>query len=129
METVELQGSEKQIEWATSIRNNMLEAITIIDYYKKEEKIINSKVATRVLTTLEDFKKIIETEVSAKWFIENRTLTMEVDMLGGDTKQVIRYYSLFLNGIVGKEDDDSKNAKIAGKMFKMVEKDFFNYHK
>lgn len=74
MELPQLIGTEKQIAWATTLRVQFIEKITrIADEREKDYSVYHegkhSKKAKRYIETLD---YIIETETSAKFFIDNR---------------------------------------------------------
>ena len=123
----ELIGTEKQIAWAEEIRKNMLEALTIIEFYKQNEKIMSSASPLRVIKALEDFKVKIENETNATYFINNRNLVGNSSMLGGEDRKVLSFSKLFLEGFAGEEEFAEKNYRLVSKMNKMVENKFYNY--
>ena len=72
---VELIGSEKQIKWAEKIRIAKIEEASASKekneaLVKKQGKL--NKVTENFLTNIENFLARVETETSAKWYIENR---------------------------------------------------------
>ena len=74
-EMVELKGSEKQIKWATDIRENMLKVINSIATQDEIEKEV-----------LQEVKNAVESNSSSSWFIENRmgsvaSVSMELEDL------------------------------------------------
>ena len=68
-----LTGSEKQIAWATTIRNEQMEFVNSL---VKEREGFRVKISNEILITIEEWKKafetIMETETSSKFWIENR---------------------------------------------------------
>jgi hypothetical protein len=69
-----LEGSEKQIAWAESIRTEKIEEIT--NYIERTEKRIangtNVEHNENQLTKANKALEIYQKETSAKWFIVNR---------------------------------------------------------
>lgn len=75
IEMVQLIGSEKQIKWAEKIRIAKIEEASASKekneaLVKKQGKL--NKVTENFLTNIENFLARVETETSAKWYIENR---------------------------------------------------------
>jgi hypothetical protein len=69
----ELLGSEKQVAWAETIRKNALASaknafVTDEDF----DKLPKEYKENDVMNILKNARKQLETEVSAKWWIENR---------------------------------------------------------
>lgn len=68
-----LTGTEKQISWAMTIRNNQMESVK--DQVKAREG-YRVKISDERLITMEEwekaFERIVESETTAKFWIENR---------------------------------------------------------
>lgn len=68
-----LTGSEKQIAWATTIRNEQMECVNSL---VKEREEFRVKISDEILITIDEWKKafenILETETTSKFWIDNR---------------------------------------------------------
>lgn len=79
-EMVELKGSEKQVKWASDIREVVLKGANTLKV--EREKAHESRGKKRTLRLLEESKEIInrvENETSAKWFIDNFAYILKID--------------------------------------------------
>lgn len=77
VEMVELKGSEKQVKWATDIRNRMIEINNIFEEATKDtdmtnlnEETLEGMVLQRIDKTRKALKNILNNE-DAKFFIDN----------------------------------------------------------
>lgn len=103
-EMVELEGSEKQVNWAEKIRKEMLDTKNIEMALDKFGSHKSEKVQT-VLNLLKNFKERVNTETSAKWFIENRGVVHSVLSNGYDG------HEFTLAAIVEGNEDYEKIAR------------------
>lgn len=79
---VELKGSEKQIKWASDIRENM---ITCISNY---ENLTGCERVAECVSIVKSIKEKVLTEEKAAWFIENRSLIEEKKRLNNSNELV-----------------------------------------
>ena len=110
---VELEGTEKQVKWAEEIRKEMLDTKNIEMALDKFGSHKSEKVQT-VLNLLKNFKERVNTESSAKWFIENRGLVHNVLSNGYDG------HEFSLVGIVESACDNEDYEKIASNIDKRL---------
>lgn len=103
---VELKGTEKQVRWAEEIRKEMLDTKNIEMALNKFGSHKSEKVQA-VLSILKNFRKRVNTETSAKWFIENKGLVHSVLSNGYDG------HEFSLTGIVESVGDNEDYEKIA----------------
>ena len=103
---VKLEGTEKQVKWAEEIRKEMLDTKNIDMALDKFGSMESEKVQT-VLSILREFKERVNTETSAKWFIENKGLVHSVLSNGYDG------HEFSLTGIVESASDNEDYEKIA----------------
>ena len=103
---VELEGTEKQVRWAEEIRREMLDTKNIEMALNKFGAMESEKVQA-VLSILRNFKERVNTETSAKWFIENRGLVHNVLSNGYDG------HEFSLAGIIESTSDNEEYEKIA----------------
>lgn len=69
-EVVNLKGTEKQMAWASSIREEKLSELdNLINSFKSVEKIANSTSCTRVINKIEGYKKVLESKESCNFWI------------------------------------------------------------
>lgn len=79
-EMVELQGTEKQVKWASDIREVVLKGAKTLKV--EREKAHESRGKKRTLRLLEESVEIInrvENEISSKWFIDNFAYILRID--------------------------------------------------
>ena len=110
---VKLEGTEKQVKWAEEIRKEMLDTKNIDMALDKFGSMESEKVQT-VLSILREFKERVNTETSAKWFIENKGLVHSVLSNGYDG------HEFSLTGIVESASDNEDYEKIARNIDKIV---------
>lgn len=71
MELPELQGTEKQVAWANTLRQKMIDKINGLTdeyiYCLKVEKVISDK------RDIKDFENFVLSQTSARWFIDNKS--------------------------------------------------------
>ena len=103
---VELEGTEKQVRWAEEIRKEMLDTKNIEMATNKFGSHKSEKVQA-VLNILINFRERVNTETSAKWFIENRGLVHSVLSNGYDG------HEFSLSGIIESACDNEEYEKIA----------------
>lgn len=111
---VELEGTEKQVKWAEKIRKEMLDTKNIEMAINKFGNHKSEKVQT-VLNLLKNFKERVNTESSAKWFIENRGLVHSVLSNGYDG------HEFSLAGIIESTSDNEDYEKIARNIDKRLD--------
>ena len=103
---VELEGTEKQVRWAEEIRREMLDTKNIEMASNKFGAMESEKVQA-VLSILRNFKERVNTETSAKWFIENKGLVHSVLANGYDG------HEFSLAGIIENSSNNEEYEKIA----------------
>ena len=103
-EMVKLEGTEKQVKWAEDIRKDMLDTKNIEMALEKFGEHKSEKVQ-EVLNILRNFKERVNTETSAKWFIENRGVVHSVLSNGYDG------HEFTLAAIVEGNEDYEKIAR------------------
>ena len=124
-EMVELKGTEKQVAWAEKIREDFLKALTVINFYKKDELIIKGKYSSYAIEKLENFKNEIENNSNSVWFIENRETICDYG-----TGNIFGIKKLIFN-----TDDnllkleDKRVYKTISQMYKRVEKEYIKQYK
>jgi len=85
-EMVELKGTEKQIKWATEIRNQMVEAISIVDGINSLGTVRNERMATAIADmnrVHDELEEKINNETKAEWFINHRFCIMKMNYATG----------------------------------------------
>lgn len=79
---VELKGSEKQIKWATAIREKMIACIA------NYENLIGCERVAECVSIVKSIKERVLTEENSAWFIENRDLINEQKRLNNSNELV-----------------------------------------
>lgn len=96
---VELVGTEKQVKWATDIREIMLECLNKSLKFQEEEAKSSearrgkpSKILNRRVETLKNYIEMVKNQESSVWFIENFKYATHLDR---DTVKNCLYEAIF----------------------------------
>lgn len=106
---VKLEGTEKQVEWGNKIRNELLSGTKVIELAKEQFENINEN-CKKVIDICIDFKNRLETETSAKWFIEHKNYVHSTLANNYNRNE------LSLHSIVWEATNDEKLERLASKI-------------